>query len=112
MCSRSIGSPRHDSRSSSPETALAGLPERAAHALDALKRLGMTIVLDDFGEGYSSINRLGRLPFDTLKVDLSLTGLPSARHAKRILQAMIRLAHSLGARSWPNASRTTRPGTN
>ena len=58
------------------ETALAGLPERAAHALDALKQLGMTIVLDDFGEGYSSINRLGRLPFDTLKVDLSLLACP------------------------------------
>ena len=32
------------------ETALVGLPDRAAHALDALKRQGMTIVLDDFGE--------------------------------------------------------------
>jgi diguanylate cyclase len=56
----------------------------------------MTIVLDDFGQGYSSITRLGRLPFDTLKVDLSLIGLPSASDAKRILKAMIQLAHSLG----------------
>jgi EAL domain-containing protein (putative c-di-GMP-specific phosphodiesterase class I) len=78
------------------ETALVGLPERAAQALVALKQLGMTIVLDDFGEGYSSITRLGRLPFDTLKVDLSLIGLPSASDAKRILRAMIQLAHSLG----------------
>ena len=78
------------------ETALVGLPDRAAHALDALKQLGMTIVLDDFGEGYSSITRLGRLPFDTLKVDLSLIGLPSASDANRILKAMIQLAHSLG----------------
>ena len=78
------------------ETALVGLPERAAHALDALKQLGMTIVLDDFGQGYSSITRLGRLPFDMLKVDLSLIGLPSASDANRILKAMIQLAHSLG----------------
>ena len=78
------------------ETALAGLPERAAHALDALKQLGVTIVLDDFGEGYSSITRLSRLPFDMLKVDLSLIGLPSASGTNRILKAMIELAHSLG----------------
>jgi EAL domain-containing protein (putative c-di-GMP-specific phosphodiesterase class I) len=66
------------------------------HALDALKQLGMPIVLDDFGEGYSSITRLGRLPFDMLKVDLSLVGLPSASDGNRILKAMIQLAHSLG----------------
>ena len=78
------------------ETALLGRPERAAHALDALKQLGMTIVLDDFGEGYSSITRLSRLPFDMLKVDLSLIGLPSASDTNRILKAMIELAHSLG----------------
>jgi EAL domain-containing protein (putative c-di-GMP-specific phosphodiesterase class I) len=78
------------------ETALVAAPDRAARALDALKQLGMTIVLDDFGEGYSSMTRLGRLPFDMLKVDLSLIGLPSASDANRILKAMIQLAHSLG----------------
>jgi EAL domain-containing protein (putative c-di-GMP-specific phosphodiesterase class I) len=78
------------------ETALVGLPEGAAHALDSLKRLGMTIVLDDFGTGYSSITRLGRLPVDTLKVDLRLIGLPPASDANRILKAMIELARALG----------------
>ncbi len=78
------------------ETALVGRPERAAHALDALKQLGVTIVLDDFGEGYSSITRLSQLPFDMLKVDLGLIGLPSASGTNRILKAMIELAHSLG----------------
>ena len=53
-------------------------------------------MLDDFGEGYSSITRLSRLPFDMLKVDLSLIGLPSASGTNRILKAMIELAHSLG----------------
>ena len=80
------------------ETALVGLPDRAAHALGALKQLGVTIVLDDFGEGYSSITRLSRLPFDMLKVDLGLIGLVSASDANRILKAMIELAHSLGLR--------------
>lgn len=78
------------------ETALVGLPQSAAHALGSLKRLGMAIVLDDFGIGYSSITRLGRLPFDTLKVDLSLIGPPLASDANRILKAMIALARALG----------------
>jgi EAL domain-containing protein (putative c-di-GMP-specific phosphodiesterase class I) len=78
------------------ETALVGLPQAAANALDSLKRLGTAIVLDDFGTGYSSITRLGRLPFDTLKVDLQLIGLPPASDANRILGAMIELAQALG----------------
>jgi EAL domain-containing protein (putative c-di-GMP-specific phosphodiesterase class I) len=78
------------------ETALVDLPPGAAHVLDSLKALGMTIVLDDFGTGSSSITRLGRLPFDTLKVDLSLIGLPPASDAHRILSAMIELAQALG----------------
>jgi EAL domain-containing protein (putative c-di-GMP-specific phosphodiesterase class I) len=48
------------------------------------------------GEGYSSITWRGRLPFDTLKVDLSLLGLPSAGDANRVLKAIVELAHSLG----------------
>jgi EAL domain-containing protein (putative c-di-GMP-specific phosphodiesterase class I) len=80
------------------ETALIELPQGAVHALNSLERLGMRIVLDDFGTGYSSITRLGRLPFNTLKIDLSLIGVPPARDARRILKAMIELAQALGLR--------------
>ena len=80
------------------ETSLDGLPPAAADALDGLKQLGVAIALDDFGTGYSSITRLGRLPFDTLKVDLHLIGLPPAADANRILRAMIDLAQALGLR--------------
>jgi EAL domain-containing protein (putative c-di-GMP-specific phosphodiesterase class I) len=80
------------------ETSLLGFPPAAAQALHDLKRLGVRIVLDDFGTGYSSITRLGRLPFDTLKVDLHLIGLPPASDASRILRAMIELAQALQLR--------------
>jgi EAL domain-containing protein (putative c-di-GMP-specific phosphodiesterase class I) len=78
------------------ETALVGLPQEAENALGSLKRLGMAIMLDDFGTGYSSITRLGRLPFDLLKVDLHVIGRPPARDANRILKGMIELAQALG----------------
>jgi EAL domain-containing protein (putative c-di-GMP-specific phosphodiesterase class I) len=77
------------------ETALATSPGRAANAIDSLKAMGMTIVLDDFGTGHSSISRLGRLAIDELKVDLNLIGPPSDRNAHRILAAIAEMARAL-----------------
>jgi EAL domain-containing protein (putative c-di-GMP-specific phosphodiesterase class I) len=80
------------------ETALVATPRRAAHALDSLKQLGATIVVDDFGTGQSSISRLGRLPIDALKVDLNTIGPPLAIDAHRILKAIIEMAQALELR--------------
>lgn len=77
------------------ETALATCPGRAADAIDSLKAMGMTIVLDDFGTGHSSIARLGRLAIDELKVDLNLIGPPSDPNAHRILATIVELARAL-----------------
>ena len=40
----------------------------ATHRLDALKRLGVRIAVDDFGEGHSSLAYLASLPLDLLKI--------------------------------------------
>ena len=77
------------------ETALATSPARAADAIESLKRMGMTIVLDDFGTGHSSISRLGGLAIDELKVDLNAVGPPSDRNAHRILAAIVEMARAL-----------------
>ena len=37
--------------------------------LEALKQLGVSISVDDFGTGFSSLAHLTRLPIDTLKID-------------------------------------------
>jgi len=39
--------------------------------LQALKQLGVSISVDDFGTGFSSLAHLTRLPIDTLKIDRS-----------------------------------------
>jgi EAL domain-containing protein (putative c-di-GMP-specific phosphodiesterase class I) len=80
------------------ETALVAKPRRAAQALDSLKELGATIVVDDFGTGRSSISRLGRLPIDALKVELNRIGPPLAVDAHRILKAIIEMARALELR--------------
>ncbi|MHB1925981.1 MAG: EAL domain-containing protein [Leptospirillum sp.] len=40
--------------------------------LSELSRMGIHIVMDDLGSGYSSLDRLSRLPFEAVKVDQSL----------------------------------------
>ncbi|TFD18355.1 MULTISPECIES: bifunctional diguanylate cyclase/phosphodiesterase [unclassified Cryobacterium] len=41
-------------------------------AIDRLLRLGVGLALDDLGSGYSSLQRLFALPFDTIKLDRGL----------------------------------------
>ena len=41
-------------------------------AIRRLTQIGVRLSMDDFGSGYSSLQRLASLPFDTVKVDQSL----------------------------------------
>jgi len=52
--------------------------KRSIDTLTAIRRLGVTITIDDFGTAFSSLSYLSGLPADTLKIDRSLTaGVPS-----------------------------------
>jgi len=53
------------------ETALIEDSSVPAATLRELKALGLKIVLDDFGMGYSSLSHLQQFPIDVLKVDRS-----------------------------------------
>jgi diguanylate cyclase (GGDEF)-like protein len=47
-------------------------PEDVVNKLYQLKALGISIAIDDFGKGYSSLNRLKLVPFDKIKIDKSI----------------------------------------
>lgn len=65
----------------------------------ALKRMGVNLVIDDFGEGYSSLNYLRNLPLDGVKISHSfMQGVPGDPTDEVICEAIVRIAHSLGLR--------------
>ena len=64
--------------------------------LDALKKLGVRIALDDFCTGYSSLGYLARLPIDVIKIDRSfIRDMDGAGKAATITAAIIGLSRGL-----------------
>ncbi|HWX74044.1 MAG TPA: EAL domain-containing protein [Solirubrobacteraceae bacterium] len=72
-------------------------PDRARATLTELKRLGVSIALDNFGAGESSLSLPGNLPLDMLKLDRRLIRtFAHDREARAMVAAIIALAHEAG----------------
>jgi diguanylate cyclase (GGDEF)-like protein len=71
-------------------------PEESAGVLKQLRRMGISVAIDDFGVGYSSLSYLRRFPIDKLKIDRSFVrDLPTSATDESIVKAIISLAHSV-----------------
>lgn len=71
--------------------------EQARGFINRLKALGVQIVLDDFGTGFSSLTRLQALPFDKIKIESSFVqSMETSRDSRKIVSAVIGLGQSLG----------------
>jgi diguanylate cyclase len=78
------------------ESVLMRDPLGAVAALEACRRLGLTIALDDFGTGYSSLSYLSTLPIATLKIDRSFVrSMIQASASRKIINMILRLAVEL-----------------
>ena len=65
--------------------------------LNKLKKIGVSIAIDDFGTEYSSLSRLKMLPIDRIKIDMQfIQGLETNEKDKAITMVIINLAKSLG----------------
>jgi diguanylate cyclase len=81
------------------ETALLADPERAAGVLARLADVGVSLSLDDFGRGQTSLRYLSSLPIHELKIDRSfVTDVDCNDAHAAIVRSMIELGHNLDLR--------------
>ncbi|HQM07681.1 MAG TPA: EAL domain-containing protein, partial [Bacilli bacterium] len=66
--------------------------------LSKLKEFGVSIAIDDFGKGYSSLQRLDLVPFDRIKIDKSIVDDITLKTKKIVIvKTIVSLAKSLMA---------------
>ncbi len=78
------------------ESAMMTEPERAVEILTRLASTGVSIAVDDFGIGYSSLAYLKRLPLHKIKIDKSFViNMAESDDDTMIVHSTIELAHNL-----------------
>ena len=75
-------------------------PSIAVRMLEKIKAIGVSLAIDDFGVGYSSLSYLHRFPLDTLKIDRSfISGLgrpnKGSQECTEIVRTIIPMALNL-----------------
>lgn len=71
--------------------------EQIGQAAMRLKLDGFTLLMDDFGSGYSSLNVLLETPFDVIKLDKKfMDNMMASDKGKLILEHMVSMARELG----------------
>jgi EAL domain-containing protein (putative c-di-GMP-specific phosphodiesterase class I) len=79
------------------ESTLVAEPELARRTMQRLADTGMSVVLDDFGAGFSSLSYVHQYRFSGLKIDKSfILELTASPRSRAIVMAIVRMAESLG----------------
>ncbi|WP_299688134.1 GGDEF and EAL domain-containing protein [uncultured Vibrio sp.] len=68
----------------------------ARNTLESLHNIGVTLSLDDFGQGYASFSNLKKFPFDTIKIDKSfIDQMQNSHEDSEIVRSIILIAKKL-----------------
>lgn len=79
------------------ESAYMDNPQKLVETIARLKKHGFTVLMDDFGAGYSSLNTLKDLSFDVLKIDKKLIDeIDKSDKAGSVVVSIVRMARWLG----------------
>lgn len=78
------------------ETTIFDHPDECICNVKKLRNLGITVSIDDFGTGFTSLNYLRKYSFDYLKIDRSyVKEIMESKETFAIIKAIIFLAHEL-----------------
>ena len=81
------------------ESAYSERPDRIVAAFDELAERGFTVLMDDFGSGYSSLNMLKDITVDVLKIDMGfLNREDDTQRSESILEAVVSMARLMDLR--------------
>jgi EAL domain-containing protein (putative c-di-GMP-specific phosphodiesterase class I) len=79
------------------ETAATQDSDRTFALFKELRALGVSLAIDDFGSGYSSLSYLKNLPFDKLKIDREfVVEIHLRKDSQAICRSLIELTRGLG----------------
>ena len=72
-------------------------PVSTLERISQLKALGISVAVDDFGSGYSSLAYLRSFPVDILKIDRSfIASMTSSERSSALIHSLVQLGKSLG----------------
>src|SRR5690606_502132 len=81
------------------ETSIVSQPEESIQTLRALTRLGLSLTLDSFGSGFTSLIHLARFPVATVKIDRRfIRGIPDQDNEVAVTGTLLTIAHKMGLR--------------
>ncbi|WP_456739096.1 EAL domain-containing protein [Bradyrhizobium sp. USDA 4471] len=89
------GLPRHRLELEITESVFLADSEENLKTLERLKELGISIALDDFGVGYSSLSYLTAFPFDKVKIDKAFIDRIDRPGTLAVLGSIVQLAKTL-----------------
>lgn len=78
------------------ESMLMARPLETSRVLTALRALGVSISMDDFGTGFSSLSYLSQLPIQEIKIDRSFIRKLATEEDQALVAFMLGLAGALG----------------
>ena len=79
------------------ETSYIERPEETMEVLEAVRKLGLTLWLDDFGTGHSSMTHLQHFPVEGMKIGGAfIKGILDDDRCAAIVKSLIGLGHDLG----------------
>ena len=89
------------------ETTFENINDIMVENIEKLVQKGYSFALDDYGIGYSNIQRINHLPLKLIKIDKSMLDEVSSANGKIILEHTIRMMQCIGKRLVAEGAETT-----